>query len=169
MVKMKCDFKIIHCENTKYVKFVFDTLCNDLNTFPDKTSWISLLRDLLGELELMQAWIQQNVGNVDLFLSLRKQCLSDTFTRNWNSRRNDSFRALFYRNFNNFGYQNYIDIVTTEKFRFALSRLRLSSHRLEVETGRWAKPNSIPFENRRCRTCNILEDEYHFLLECSRY
>ena len=163
--------KIIHCENIKYmyVTIVYDMLCNDLNTFPGKTSWVSLLRDSLGGLGLMQAWLQQNVGNVDLFLSWVKQRLSDTFIQNWNSRLNDSPRALFYRNFNNFGYKNYLDIVRTEKFRFALSRLRLSSHRLEVETGRWAKPNAIPFENKRCTTCHILEDEYHILLEFSRY
>ena len=34
---------------------------------------------------------------------------------------------------------------------------------------RWAKPNAIPFENRLCSTCQKLEDEYHFILECTRY
>lgn len=76
---------------------------------------------------------------------------------------------FFYRNFNTFGYKTYLDIITTEKFRFALSRLRVSSHRLEIETGRWARPNSIPFENRCCTTCQQLEDEFHFVFGCSRY
>ena len=41
-----------------------------------------------------------------------------------------------------------------DKFKFALSKLRLSSHlishRLEVETGRRARSNSIPLEERHC-------------------
>ena len=53
------------------------------------------------------------------------------------------------------------------KLWFALSRLRLSSHRLEVETGRLAWPNAIPFEEST--SCHSLEDEFQFVLECSRY
>ena len=49
-----------------------------------------------------------------------------------------------------------------KKFRNALSRLRISSHRLEVETGRWNKPQRIEYVERKCRLCNKLEDEFHF-------
>ena len=117
----------------------------------------------------MEAWLNQSVGDVKLFLYIVKQRLKDTFIQNWNARLYDSSRALFYRNFNIFCYKKYLDHVTTEKFRFALTRLRLSSHRLEVEVGRWAKPNAIAFENRLCSTCEKLEDEFHFILECTRY
>ena len=161
--------KIIHCQNTKYVKIVYDMLVNDFNTRPNKVSWVKLLHDLLGELGFLKAWIEQNVGDERIFLSLVKQRLKDTFIQNWNARLNDSSRARFYRNLNNFEYKTYLDNVTTEKIRYAFTRLRLSSHRLEVETGRWHKPNAIPLENRVCSTCRELEDEYHFMLECSRY
>ena len=30
-------------------------------------------------------------------------------------------------------------------------------------------PNRIPIDERKCITCNKLEDEYNFLLECSLY
>ena len=39
----------------------------------------------------------------------------------------------------------------------------MSSHRLEIEAGRWA------IEDRKCRTCNLIEDEYHFVIECSLF
>ena len=29
--------------------------------------------------------------------------------------------------------------------------------------------NRIPIDERKCLTCNKLEDEFHFLLECSVY
>ena len=34
--------------------------------------------------------------------------------------------------------------------------------------GRWVKPERVPFEHRMCITCNLLEDEYHFVIECQR-
>ena len=46
-------------------------------------------------------------------------------------------------------------------------KTRVASHRLEVEVGRWARPNREPVDERKCRHCNMLEDEFHFLLECS--
>ena len=150
------------------MKIVYVLLYNDCLNFPNKISWATLLRDLLGNLGFMEAWTQQNVGDVKIFLSVVKQQLSDNFIQNWNSQLNESSRALFYRNLS-FGYKSYLDTVTTSKFRVALSRLRLSSHRLEIETGRWAKPNSVPIENRLCTSCMKLEDEFHFVLEYTRY
>ena len=79
----------------------------------------------------MDVWLQQSVGDRVLFLNLVKQRLTDHFIQNWNSRLSDSTHALFYRNFS-FGYKTYLDFVSVSKLRFALSRLRLSSHRLEV-------------------------------------
>ena len=45
----------------------------------------------------------------------------------------------------------------------------MSSHRLEVESGRWVKPVPVPFNERNCTVCHVLEGEYHFVLECSLY
>ena len=56
--------------------------------------------------------------------------------------------------------------MNVSKFRIALTQLRVSSHRLEIETGRWTKPNKIIRENRKC---SVLEDEYHFMFECKLY
>jgi len=50
-----------------------------------------------------------------------------------------------------------------------MSRLRLSAYILCIKTGRWTKPNSIPVNERNCLTCDVIEDEYHFVLECSMY
>ena len=35
--------------------------------------------------------------------------------------------------------------------------------------GRWAKPNKILYDNRKCRVCDVLEDEFHFVIICSLY
>ena len=80
------------------------------------------------------------------------------------SRLENSTRARFYLNIENFQYQKYLDIFKVQKYR--INRLRLSSHRLETEMGHWAKPNKVPLDNRKCKICNVVEDKFHFILEC---
>ena len=50
-----------------------------------------------------------------------------------------------------------------------MTRFRVSAHRLETESGRWHKPQKNPYNDRKCQLCNVLEDEFHFLLECPLY
>lgn len=51
----------------------------------------------------------------------------------------------------------------------SLTRLILSLHRLQIETGRWNKPHIIPINELKCKLCNTLEDEYHYVIECPIY
>ena len=46
-----------------------------------------------------------------------------------------------------------------------MTRLRVSTHNLEIETRRWHKPNKIPRNDRKCKHCNTLEDEFHFIID----
>ena len=50
-----------------------------------------------------------------------------------------------------------------EHHRIAMTRLRLGSHYLRIETGRWAR---IPPERRSCSCQTGIQDEYHVLLQC---
>ena len=59
------------------MKDVYDMLVNYFNVYPNKVSWVKLQQDLLGELGLTEAWLQQNVGNVHVFLSVVKQRLAE--------------------------------------------------------------------------------------------
>lgn len=55
--------------------------------------------------------------------------------------------------------------------RTALTRIRLSSHNLEIEKGRWTKPKATPRDQRICQLCQIqqTEDELHFMTKCPKY
>ena len=69
------------------------------------------------------------------------------------------------------GTEAYLDIVKNTKHRKAMSRLRLSSHTLEIERGRYKKDTNTNAEGRYCTYCqslgvSIVEDEKHFLLRC---
>ena len=44
-----------------------------------------------------------------------------------------------------------------------MTKFRLCSHNLKIETGRW---NRTSRENRLCPTCNQLGGEYHIVYEC---
>ena len=68
----------------------------------------------------------------------------------------------------NLSYEHYLDEIKSTEKRKALTRLRISNHKLRIETGRH---QNIPREERICENCalNKIEDEKHFLLECSKY
>ena len=64
--------KILHCPEMKYVRIIYNMLYNDCINFPNKVTWVTLLRDLLGNLGFMDVWLQQSVGDRVLFLNLVK-------------------------------------------------------------------------------------------------
>ena len=47
--------------------------------------------------------------------------------------------------------------------RKLITKFRVSDHDLLIETGRYQK---IPREQRKCKECNILDDEFHFFFNC---
>ncbi len=73
------------------------------------------------------------------------------------------FKTLFFR-------EPYLWKIKDQRYRTALSRLRLSSHNLAIETGRHARPK-IPRSERVCDKCDTgsVEDEIHFIMACPKY
>ncbi len=59
-------------------------------------------------------------------------------------------------------------MIKNVQLRQSLSRFRCSNHRLEVECGRHAKPESVPRKDKVYRLCSLgaIEDEDHMLLVC---
>ena len=144
-------------------------MLNDIENKPTCVNWASEVKFVLSSLGFYEVWINQGVGNRNAFLQIFKQRLSDSFLQDWNSRLTESSRADLYSLFSRFEHQIYLDCVKVKKFRLAMTKLRVASHRLEVEIGRWARPNRVPVDERKCRHCNTLEDEFHFMLQCGLY
>ena len=115
----------------------------DFESNPDKNNWCSLLYGLLCT-RFNDAWLFQDIGDSVLFLSLFKQRLNDQFIQNWNGRLEESSRAIFYKQISSFGFKPYLNISNISKFRYSRTKLRVSSHRLSIESGRWSKPNPHP-------------------------
>ena len=65
------------------------------------------------------------------------------------------------------GCERYLDTVLNIHDRVALTKLRLSNHRLKIEVGRHKK---IPKHLRFCPFCpTYIEDEIHFLVVCKTF
>ena len=95
--------------------------------------------------------------------------LKDLFILNWRSKVNLSSGLAFYRQIKtDFGISDYLVIVNNFKHRQAISKMRLSSHMLNIEKGRHY---GIKREERKCELCleNDLEDEFHFIIKCKMF
>ena len=64
---------------------------------------------------------------------------------------------------------HYLCQVTNIRHRITLTKLRLSNHKLAIETGRYVRPYKKP-EERICPICKKdVEDEIHVLTLCPAY
>ena len=115
----------------KYVSIVYNIMVNDVERQPNTTNWASHVRHLLLSLGFYEVWLQQGVVNYNIFLSLLKQGLTDTFIQNWQARLDSSSRAVFYKSVAIFQMQPYLEKINVRKFCQAFSRLRMSSYRFE--------------------------------------
>ena len=92
---------------------------------------------------------------------------TDRRTHRHTHREVTSFNNIDIRSSHNF--QDYLNYINSKLHRQALSRLIMSAHCLNVEAGRWARP-VIPLIERHCVICpGKIEDEFHFLFECTLY
>ena len=107
-------------------------------------------------------------SNIPHFSALKSR-LRDQFMQDWSSYINNSSKLSYYCNFKEeFKFENYLTSIQNDHLRKHLTSIRLSSHPLEIETGR---KNGIDRNNRLCKLCSmkVVESEFHFILCCPRY
>ena len=90
---------------------------------------------MLCSYDFPEVWIAKGIGHKNAFISMFR--VKGTFIQHRHSRLENSTRASFYRVFANFELQAYLKFVSIEKYKVALTKLRVSSRRLSIETGRW--------------------------------
>ena len=66
--------------------------------------------------------------------------------------------------------QEYTSANLSQDMMTGISQLRTSTHKLDIETGRYQRP-VIPCNDRACQMCNNgqVEDETHFIVQCMSY
>ena len=164
--------KILHMDINRNVFKLYRILYEDCGR--GKLNWATHVKDILQECGLGYAWLYQTVGNVTAFRSLFKQRITDIYGQKWRARLRNTSRGHYYLAINT--DMNLLDVsyshfetVKSSKNMYSLIKLRTCSHRLRVETGRWHRPQPIPLMDRKCDVCEVLDDEYHFVMVCRKH
>ena len=97
-----------------------------------------------------------------------KERLKDTFVSGWRQNIRNCNKLKTYSKFkSDFVLEKYLSLLQNKSFVANITKMRISSHCLEIEKGRH---NNVPATHRCCHTCtSVVEDELHFLLTCPTY
>ena len=162
-------FKVISSDNILLQTAYNISLVDALN---GKHNWVSRLKQLLFDYGFANVWESPFQYDNNIFINAFKQRIIDSFLQSWYSDvESSSVLSVLYKYIKpEFCYSFYLEKCIPRNFRVNLTRLRLSSHSLRVETGRYGS-NRIPRSDRKCLCCNSgrIEDEFHFVLECEAF
>ena len=130
-------------------------------------NWAFHVKQELNRLGLAYIWQEHLV--TDIPFDIIKSRMIEQFKQQWYSRINNSNRLAAYARYkHDFNFEEYLDTIPSSKHRKVLTKFRVSSHDLNIETGRHF---GIAGVERTCKLCTMgrVENEYHFLLACPFY
>ena len=110
--------------------------------------------------------------NDENFKTYCQSSIENKFRRNWeldvqNVEKNPILRT-YAKIKTTFGIEIYIDSVRNFRYRYAITKIRTSSHTLEIEKGRHRKDGGkIPACQRLCQNFSVVEDEIHLVMDCT--
>ena len=166
---LKYWFKIVSMHDGRLVKHVYFEMYRKCETGNDVKNWSWHIKNMLFSYGFGHVWVNQGVGDEQAFYKCFYQRLMDTYQQSCMERLNGSSKCILYRNIlEMYKVPFYIENIQDIRYRQAITKIRTCNHRLHSETGRWSRP-PVPFGQRLCLTCNVLEDEYHFVLICDKY
>ena len=157
--------KVIQSEKKRLISIIYckmkETMC----------SCVCHVRDILCEYGFAEVWENQEVDNESRFIKLFEQRCADTHAHSCHGQIQQSSRCRLYKELKeNHDIEPYLRRNISYTLRITFTKMRLSSHKLLVERGRWVKPK-INYCDRLCTLCHKhdIQDEYHALMICSRY
>ena len=129
-----------------------------------QSSWVAVVKYILTDLNLNFDQNEQN--HADKIAKIVRHKLEERFRLYWRKKVNQPGKLDTYKELKaEFRYEGYLDSVNNRENQIAITRLRISNHRLMVEVGRYQKPY-LPREKRLCSFGADIEDEFHFLFQC---
>ena len=157
------------CTDSCILKHSYQWFVDHVNeTNARYTNWANFIKIQLCELGLSELWYNQENLTFKIHFPLIKQRIIDNCVQSFYSEMTNSPKCFLYKNIvDNFTLQFYLCKPIPVTLKRMLSKIRLSSHQLLIESGRHY---NIPRNERMCPLCRMeLEDEYHFILKCSFY
>ena len=127
-------------------------------------NWITKVNVLARNLN-----IDLNCTDTNLFKMYCKTIVKNDFTRRWAEELCDvDIKLRMYRTIKHtFGRELYIDLVSDARYKVAITKIRTSSHPLEIERDRHTNPKT-PVHLQLCQICKEVEDEMHFPIFCKK-
>ena len=100
---------------------------------------------------LHNVWINQDILSIKL--GEIKTRITDIYKQNWYACINNSRRLETYSLYKHeFELKTYLENISKNKFRIAITKFRLSSHNLAIEQGRH---EGTPVDQRICLMCHM--------------
>ena len=158
-------FKLVSTDNI-ILSTVYNSMLQDC--CKGKKNWVSNVKYLLESNGFANVWTNPFSVNGKTFHICFKKRLEECFVQTWHGNVIESSVLFSYKFFKiEFGLETYLNCLP-KHLRYFLAKLRLSSHSLRIETGRYSRPK-IERSQRYCELCaNLeLEDEYHFVIVCT--
>ena len=157
--------KIIKLDDNNAIKVLYHTSLVTHDDINSPSCWALHVRKILYSYGFGYIWENQQLGIDKSFTSIFKTRLIDSFWQTNNCEIESLSINRLYRHLQP-QHVSYLSNLQNDFVRVALTKLRLGSHNLFVERGRW---NNTNYLERKCLLCNDIEDEYHFVIICTRY
>ena len=138
-------------------------------------TWCKTVMNILESLGYHEIWNRHFLdvykSDIDTVLYNLKFKLQQQYKEEWLVKINDHVVHPILRTYAIFKdthvFEFYLNRNLAKKYKNSISRFRVSSHNLAIETGRHQKPK-IPKENRICVFCTSrhIDNEIHLLIDC---
>ena len=138
------------------------------------TNWCTNVRNVLKDIYFDDVWDNQCIDDYPHFITLVKERIRKAYIQYWQDSINDSVSSPKLRTYKlfktTFCNEKYLTCIQGDQLIRAVARLRMSSHDLAIERGRYTKPKTL-LNDRTCKRCNLeeIDDEKHFLLRCDTF
>ena len=138
-----------------------------------QVNWCNSVKNILDESGLNSSWENQTISENEVRLvscTLHENFVKNTLGNILDSEKYPKLRT--YKLFkHDFRLANHLLFLNNRNHQIALTKFRLSSHNLRIETGRYEANSKLKSCDRLCLFCDdqTAENEHHFLLKCSNY
>ena len=160
---IKYFLKLLKMEGNRLPKQCYNMLNERQN---GQNNWCTAVKNLLFTTGFGSVWINQGVGNEEMFMLQFKQRLRDINFQTWLSSIENMEKCNFYKSIKSeLTCEKYLCCNLPTQQIFAIANMRCSTHRLRIEADR---RNNVDRSDRICKICNTgeVETENHFLLRC---
>ena len=158
-------YNIVTGKTDKLAFQLYKIMFQDYSRGTAKYKWLETIETILNDTGFSHVWLEQKtdlLGNKEI-----KQRITDQGIQNIESKCRNSNKGKGYLSLKtSWNTEHYLSVLESKKTK-TLIKFRTANHKFPVETGRYRQ---IPLIERKCPFCvNMVGDEYHYLLECSKF